>query len=429
LKIGDGDANGPVLKLQQSTVTIERIRVNAIIDVQDARRLERVKEIGDLHETALTKAVNIKNKSNLEHIEDVKSELNEKHSKAKMYLMVTFQKMIEAVKVKVQTATQVDAVIRASAEMIDVSKLMNKGPMEEWLTYVKRFNQTSSAMGRSGRSKADVVKKTLKKAAPQPPLFMSLMIEMAKEALNCSKSVFEAKGGIRPGLIKVTTNEAFDNVHQAPALKRVLKKIASAIKSGKTACVEPIDLGKAGMKKFEESLDIAVGPDLRTKCPLPKAAWTPQVFTPEVVGCRSSHADVFWPKFGMMSVNMVLSGDASYLGVPTLKVPGSSYLEKRAHLLSCNAEQLTVLAEDGGWFCRFCDGVALGGESVLVIPSGFVVVFALQDARVLRWPIVGDQVDLQRISDALGNLIVSFPELVDESCYRELAEHLGGRPS
>ena len=135
--------------------------------------------------------------------------------------------------------------------------------------------------------------------------------------MNCSRSVIEGEGGIRPGLVKVTTNEAFGNVHQAPALKRVLKKIASAIKSGKTACVEPIDLGKAGMKKFEESLDIAVGPDLRTKCSLPKAAWTPQVFTPEVVGCRSSYANVFWPNFGMTSVNMVLSGDATYLGVLT----------------------------------------------------------------------------------------------------------------
>ena len=302
--------------------------------------------------------------------------------------------------------------------------------MEEWLTYVKRFNQTSSAMGRSVRPKVDEEKNKSKEAASKEPEFVMLMEEIVpQEALNCSKSVFEAKGGLRPALINVTTEEAFGNVHQAPAMKKALKQIAASIKEGTTVCVQPFDVGYALMKKFEESLVIAVGAELRTKCALPKAAWAPQVFALDVVGSCATYANVFWPSFGMTSVNMVLSGDASYLGVPTLKVPGSSYLEKRAHLLSCNAEQLTVLAEDGGWFCRFCDGVALGGESVLVIPSGFVVVFALQDARVLRWPIVGDQVDLQRISDALGNLIVSFPELVDESCYRELAEHLGGRPS
>jgi hypothetical protein len=173
---------------------------------------------------------------------------------------------------------------------------------------------------------------------------------------------------------------------------------------------------------------IAVGAEPRTKRALPKAAWTPQVFAPEVVGSCASYANVFWPSFGMMSVNMVLSGDAAYLGVPTQKVPGSSYKEKRAHLMSCNAEQLSDYAEDGGWYCRFCDGLALGGESVLVIPSGFVVILALQDARLLRWPIVADQADSQRMSDALGNLIASFPELsAAESCYRELAAHVGVR--
>jgi hypothetical protein len=102
-------------------------------------------------------------------------------------------------------------------------------------------------------------------------------------------------------------------------------------------------------------------------------------------------------------------------------VPGSSYKEKRAHLMSCNADQLSDLVDDGGWVCRFCDGLAPGAESVLVIPSGFVVILALQDARVLRWPIVADQADSQRMSDALGNLIASFPELsVAESCYHHL---------
>jgi hypothetical protein len=68
-----------------------------------------------------------------------------------------------------------------------------------------------------------------------------------QEALNCSKSVFEAKGGLRPALINVTTEEAFDNVHQAPAMKKALKQIAAYIKSGTTVCVQPFDVGKAVM--------------------------------------------------------------------------------------------------------------------------------------------------------------------------------------
>jgi hypothetical protein len=211
--------------------------------------------------------------------------------------------------------------------------------MEEWLTYVKRLNQTSSAMGRSVRPKVDEEKKKSKEAASKEPEFVMLMEEIVpQEALNCSKSVFEAKGGLRPALINVTTEEAFGNVHQAPAMKKALKQIAASIKEGTTVCVQPFDVGYALMKKFEESLVIAVGAELRTKCALPKAAWAPQVFALDVVGSCATYANVFWPSFGMTSVNMVLSCDAAYLGVPTQKVPGSSYKEKRAHLMSCNAD-------------------------------------------------------------------------------------------
>jgi hypothetical protein len=306
-------------------------------------------------------------------------------------------------------------------------KEMNKGVMEEFIQYCKRFNQASSSMNRATKTE-DAESKRARADAPRPPLFTSLFEGVDDASVNCSSSVFEAKGGVRPASLPANSLGNFNRVHDAPAMKKALKSVASGLKGGAPACTQPLDAGKAVMTKFSQTLGTLVGAELMTKCALPRQPWSNDVFKPEVIGCSDAYANVFWNTFGMISVNLIMSGDVCFLGIPSDKVPGLTYKDKRTTLMRSTVDDLVRMRSDGGFYMKFLDGASTDGQCIFVIPSGFVIVMAGKNLRMLRWPIVADDVDTARVKNTLTNLVQSFPEYrAPDSLYVHLAEHWGLR--
>ena len=50
-------------------------------------------------------------------------------------------------------------------------------------------------------------------------------------------------------------------------------------------------------------------------------------------------------------------------------------------------------------------------ESVVVVPSGFVIITASKGCSYLRWAVAGDQQDSARVRFMLGELMAAMPEV------------------
>ena len=104
-------------------------------------------------------------------------------------------------------------------------------------------------------------------------------------------------------------------------------KVNQAVRGGSDAVVQALDAGKVVLKKFDEALIACCGAEVRTKCALPKAAWAPTIFEVEAFGCGPVHFTATWPRFGLMSCNMLVEGDCSIMGVKVERIPGSTYAD------------------------------------------------------------------------------------------------------
>ena len=199
-------------------------------------------------------------------------------------------------------------------------------------------------------------------------------------------------------------------------------------RKGCKACVQPMDGGTGVLKKLEEAVVAATSAEIRTKSALPKASWAVKVFEMEVIGTNSGYATASWSPYGMMSAIMVLEGNVAFFGVPTNKVEGDSYADKRATIFRSTIDDLNqyLLPSVGGFYVRFEGASGPNGESVIVVPSGFLIAYAASNVRFLRWALVADQADAARVKVALKNILQSFSEYnAPDLAYRPLAENLG----
>ena len=299
--------------------------------------------------------------------------------------------------------------------------------METWIACIRKFNQTSDSMGRvSARSKKASTMKA--SSAPVVPLFTCLMDSIPQRQVNTNNSIFEAKGGLRPALMNCNTQATFDKIVGMPVVKRAVRHITTALSSGVQACVQTMDGGTSALKKLEEAVVAATIAEIRTESALPKASWVVKVFEMEVIGTNSGYVTASWSPYGMMSAIMVLEGNVAFVGVPTNKVEGASYADKRATIFRSTIDDLNqyLLPSVGGFYVRFEGAGGPNGESVIVVPSGFLIAYAASNVRFLRWALVADQADAARVKVALKNILQSFSEYnAPDLAYRPLAENVG----
>jgi hypothetical protein len=194
------DASGeplPPSAKSQSVVNIDRIQLLAGVDKKEAKRAARVDEIKATYDTCKAKAERIKtsNPAQATEADGVLTDLEAKHNAASMYLGGEFKEKLDRLRDKGKAAQSPNDLKDVGVDMAALWKEMNKGVMEEFIQYCKRFNQASSSMNRATKTE-DAESKRARADAPRPPLFTSLFEGVDDASVNCSSSVFEAKGGL-----------------------------------------------------------------------------------------------------------------------------------------------------------------------------------------------------------------------------------------
>ena len=101
------------------------------------------------------------------------------------------------------------------------------GAVKTFVQFVKTFNMQSPFVGR--KTKADKKAEEANIAeAPRHPLFVSMMESLQESQVNCSASIFEAKGGLRPAVLPVSGQESFLALAGSPVVRKAMKHIANS---------------------------------------------------------------------------------------------------------------------------------------------------------------------------------------------------------
>ena len=412
---------------KEGAANIERIKVSAFLDQKEEKRVQRIKEITERMAAASAKATRMGEGSSEEkksEAQEVLNDLTKSHDEAKKYLEEDYKQGLEAIQKQAKEAKTVAEIIACRPLAIEHQKTLNQGPMKDWIDHLRKFNQASSTLGRSKTAKP----KRSAESRPKTPLFMSLHETITRDVVNVADSIFEAKGGLRPAIMPALNSKKFETLTKVPCLKKAMGSVDKAVKTGSAAVSQPIEGGKASVRKLNQAVEELLGADLRSKYALPRAPWASQVFQMEVVATCDSYATAGWNHYGMITCCVVLAGDVSFWGVPSGKLEGASFADQRANVLRSTVDDLVNVLNSGcgAFFYRFKAGGGPNGECVIVFPSNCLVAWAGKDLRMLRWVISGDNNDNVRVAHALRNLILSFPEFSGPNqAYRPLAEHLG----
>ena len=243
--------------------------------------------------------------------------------------------------------------------------------------------------------------------------------------VNVATSVYEAKAGVRAASL-TDTNDIADVLTRNKLVKGHTKKckltskhtgqnwITSACDPGTPAC-------KALMKTISKSLDKV----FTTAHILPDEPWAKKVQGLEIVYINdtiSHEVRVTSTHFASVEARVYLDGETDdvIMGFPFEKVEGASWKEKRKSLKLLGVDDLKQLVTSTGGFV-----VRPKKDSVVVIPSGFLMASASAECTYLRWAISSDMDDTRRVVFMLETLVAEFPEIRSASTgYSQLLEHL-----
>jgi hypothetical protein len=412
----------------QNTINIDRIKFIAVCDQKTAKLVERVQELTVYGAAAVAKAEKIKS-SNQEKAAEaaaIIADLIVKQAAAIHYLNTTIKDGLAMVKDEARAAKLSPEITKLRADLNTIWKELNSLQVKEFVEYTRKFNQTSCSMGRTMVDKSKRVVAEISKS----PLFVSLMESLDTPAItNCSTSIFEAKGGLRPALLSVDSRDEFEQMVGQPIVRKTMRTVNQEIARGPTACSAKLEGGKAVLKRFEGIVLKVAGQEVRSKCPLPKAEWADKIFQMEIFGTGRMYANVTVLPHGMMSCAVMLEGTCCFLGLPYEQVDGATLSEKCNTFMRYTVDDLkkAVQPARGGWYAKFVDGICLNGETTIVIPSGHLVAVAGCKARYLRWPLVADAADKARAKSALCSFLQSFPDTAG-SANVSLANFLGCPP-
>ena len=266
-------------------------------------------------------------------------------------------------------------------------------------------------------------------AKPAPPLHTILMEGTEEDMTTMTSSIFEAKGGVRAAVLRMSGEEAFKAMTSSPVLKKSRTRVAQAMKRGTPNCLDPLSAGNVAMKRFKQSVMVCCGGETRSKRTLPNAEWYKKIFGFNLYGCDSTSLEAAWPLYGLMQAHVILDGTMAFCGLRSDRASVQSFAEKRANVMRMTVGDIhrsLRTNSDGGFFCRSRDGVCPSGESFIVIPTGYILLTAGSSATCLRWSLMADEADVARVKATLLQLLENFPEFRQpETGYIQMAQHLG----
>ena len=318
-------------------------------------------------------------------IDALLEDLKAKHAKAETHLAVGFKGMLETIKQDTSEAKDCWALKPVKEGLEAAKKQLSQDGVYEYTVFCRSLTRTIVAMNR----KNQLVVSASASASRRPavianPMFTALRSLSEDGDINVGESIFEAKGGMRPALVKITSVQAFENVVKAALMKRSISRADKALKQGLACVVDHLIAGRQVQKKFEQLVNQSVPMELRSKRSLPSMPWAAKVFQFQLYASGPCAVEVTWPPYGMMMAGIVLKGAVCFTGLSNARVPGNSFREKRDRVMRMSRAEIQAIVADGGFHVRYENGVSAHGVCCFVIPSGFMLLTAAQDVQFLR---------------------------------------------
>ena len=406
----------------------------AVVGEAMAAKIQKATETLNAMKDKCKKVIDDESSSNREATVKLADDLKKQYDRVVAYLGTEKKVELEALKKEVDAAESMATITNITWKATEFQKGLSQGPVKEWLSLTRQLNMMMIQLSRKasgGRTVPSARPNASIHSHAKPPLWSMLMetfrAEGQRPTQNCTDSVFEVKGGARAYMAGVADARALDRLFAMPVYKRSVTKLTNAMKRNATPSLsDNLQGGKGVMKKLEEQLAATVGLDVISRRTLPSADWAKKVFPFTVMNTGPIFVSCQWCPFGMMQASLVQQGDLTVVGVRSERIPGATYREKRTNVMKMPAEQVQEMCNDGGFFAEFIDGTGSCGETLLIVPSGFLVITAAASATILNWSVAADEADWSRVKMTLKNLIESFPEYRNaDTSYAQFAQFLG----
>ena len=138
-----------------SSLSIEKIKLCSTIDQRIAKIHDRVKELQASHTKVVEKLERMKkgDASNGAQVEAVMADLVKLQAGATRYLEDTFLGEVRAIRAAVERGREVVTIHNLRTELVAVWKRLNGGDVAAFVEFVRKFNQSSASMTRTGAEK------------------------------------------------------------------------------------------------------------------------------------------------------------------------------------------------------------------------------------------------------------------------------------
>ena len=293
-------------------------------------------------------------------------------------------------------------------DLIEASKYVKT--WTQVLVSGKRFLSKAEQTTKRKANHADAARAQMS-TAPANPVWSSVITLCKEQPYNTSRSMYDAKGGHRIGLIDfLSGKDVLSEIKNNALIKRMLKDLATHMRStGCTSAANPIrDVTK--VRRIEKFMRAGIDSMLLTRLVLPEQPWADKV--PELFGTSDQFLLIPTTNNGCIEARAMLSGSESLVGFPYASVDGASFTEKRRTPSHMTVDALRQLChQTGGFHVEMTEEHA----GVYVITSGHITIIASTGARYMRWGVSSDENDNARVERMCVEIIKSFPECANPS--------------
>ena len=225
----------------------------------------------------------------------------------------------------------VDKVGVAFSEVVEAVKTLNKDSTKTFRDFVVGFNKLDREKKTGDLRRGAGVRAAAQNAErPKPPLWTILMLSERGDH-NMSESIFEVKAGVRAAASPVIAN--FDAIVGNPKVKGAINNNKKGVKLGQQLVKTAVAMSLPTWNKFKALLIRSSSPELFSMMTFPRANWTSEVTSFNIVSSDAACVQVGVGNFGFMENRLILSGDMVIHGFKVGSVPGNTLAEKRQFLI------------------------------------------------------------------------------------------------
>lgn len=295
----------------------------------------------------------------------------------------------------------------ANARMKDLTN--RTSPAAAWKKAYSSFMKTLDSIEKDKRQvKTGAIVPAEEKLKP-PLLTICDTLASKNPAMNCGTSVFEAKSGIKPAIVKLQ-GTALEGLVTQPKIKKMMKDISVHLSTHEQGILpmtcEPL------IKKVRKTIKDSLGDNCLTQIGLPSADWARKIYAFEMFGMMNV-AFSNGGHFCQCECRMVFQGEEKLLLFNPDAVTGTTWKEKRRSIHVMTIDDVATLLDVKQAFL-----VSHGPGELVVIPSALLHVCASSSAIGLRWSLAGHgggDGDIGRVRGAVEHMLESFPDLKNPS--------------